>query len=393
MTSDRECDIVLFGATGFVGRLTAEYLAEHAPAGCRLAVAGRTRTKLADLAAELHQAHDREVGIVVADVDDPASITALAGSTRVLVTTVGPYFQYGLPVVEACANAGTDYLDLTGEPDFVDTAFVRYQDAAVASGARIVHAAGFDSVPHDAGAFFTVNQLPDGVPVHVDGYVRAHATFSGGTFHSAINAFSRARSAAAVAKQRREKERGTRGSERSAKAVAGKPHRDPVSGRWAAPLPTIDPTVVVRSARTREEYGPRFSYSHYASLGSLPLLVGAGAGVATVFGLAQVPPARRLLLNRIKPGDGPSAERREKSWFTVTFVGEGGGKRVVTRVRGGDPGYGETAKMLGEAALSLRYDDLPATSGQLTPMAAMGQSLVDRLQNAGMVFEVLEQSG
>ena len=228
--------------------------------------------------------------------------------------------------------------------------------------------------------------------MHVDGYVRAHATFSGGTFHSAINGFARARSAAGAAKARREKERAASDTGRRAHARAGKPHRDPVSGRWAAPLPTIDPAVVTRSARALERYGPDFTYSHYASLGSLPLMVGAGAGAATLFGLAQLPPTRKLLLNRVKPGDGPSAERRERSWFTVTFVGTGGGQRVVTRVKGGDPGYGETAVMLAESALSLRYDELPETRGQLTPMAAMGPALIERLQQAGITFEVLERS-
>jgi short subunit dehydrogenase-like uncharacterized protein len=154
-------------------------------------------------------------------------------------------------------------------------------------------------------------------------------------------------------------------------------------------LPTIDPQVVARSARAVDRYGPDFTYSHYAQVKHLPTAIGAGAGLAGVFALAQIPPARRLMQSRLAPGDGPSAERRARSWFEVTFVGEGGGKRVVTRVSGGDPGYDETAKMLAESGLCLAFDDVPPTAGQVTTAAAMGDALLGRLQRAGIRFEVL----
>lgn len=387
----REYDIVLLGATGFAGRLTASYLARTAPDTCRWALAGRNSSKLAALRDELSaEVGERgELGVVEADITDAASVRRLAESTRVLVTTVGPYVLYGDAVAAACAEAGTDYLDLTGEPEFVDRCYVRHDGTATQTGARLVHAAGFDSVPHDLGAYFTVQQLPEGVPVRMSGYVRAHAAFSGGTFYSALTGLSRPGPNRAAARDRRAAE--PRSGERTARAVPGRPHRDPVDGRWALPLPTIDPQIVARSARAVPRYGPDFQYSHFASVGSPLLAAGAVVGVGAVAALAQIPPARRALLDRVKPGEGPTPERRARSWFTVTFVGEtaDGAERVITRVSGGDPGYDETAKMLGESALCLAYDELPQTAGQVTTVTAMGDQLLARLRAAGIRFELL----
>jgi hypothetical protein len=192
---ERPYDIVVFGATGFAGRLTAEYLADAAEPPCRWAIAGRSEQKLAAVRADLaaHNPALAELPLVLADVDDPASLRAMAESARVVITTVGPYALYGDALVAACAVSGTDYLDLTGEPEFVARTYLRQHETAVTSGARIVHAAGFDSIPHDLGAYFTVLRLPADVPVSVDGYVRVSGTVSGGTFASLLTAMSRPR--------------------------------------------------------------------------------------------------------------------------------------------------------------------------------------------------------
>jgi len=171
--------------------------------------------------------------------------------------------------------------------------------------------------------------------------------------------------------------------------VAGKPHRDRELGLWLLPLPTIDPYVVARSGAALASYGPDFRYSHYAGLKTLRYTVGGVAAVSGVLVAAQVKPLRELLKSRVKQGQGPSEERRAKSWFTVDFVGESAGRTVHTRVSGGDPGYGETAKMLAESAMCLALDDNPPTAGQVTPAYAMGEHLLARLQRAGMRFEVL----
>ncbi len=387
--SDRELDVVLFGATGFTGRLTAEYLAHHAPEGLRWGLAGRNPAKLEGLRDQLATVDGAlgDLPLLSADVTDEVSLKDVANRSRVVITTVGPYLHYGDPLVAACAEAGTDYVDLTGESEFVDKAYVAHHATAQQTGARIVHACGFDSVPHDLGAYFTVQRLADDVPITLRGAVRAGAMVSGGTFHTAMNGFSRVRQSRAAYAARRQVEPRPEG--RSSRAVAGKPHRDHVLGRWLVPLPTIDPMIVARSGAALAAYGPEFRYSHYAGTKTLRYAVGGASTVAALGLAAQLPPLRRALLSRIPQGEGPDPARRARSWFTVDFVGEGGGQTVRTRVSGGDPGYDETAKMLAESALCLAFDDNPPTAGQVTTAQAMGDALTARLVSAGLKFEVL----
>jgi short subunit dehydrogenase-like uncharacterized protein len=383
--TDRPYDIVLFGATSFAGALTAEYLAAHAPEGLRWAIAGRSAQKLERLRERLPGG--AEVGVLRADVSDPASVRALAEHARVVATTVGPYVTYGEELVAACADTGTDYLDLCGEPEFVDLMYVRHDARARETGARLVHAAGFDSIPHDLGVYFTVRQLPEDVPLTVEGFVTADAAFSGGTFASALNQFARQREMAAAARDRRRHEPRLVG--RRASAPLGGPRFAKEVGAWALPMPTIDPQIVRRSASTLDRYGPDFRYRQYAAVRHLPVAVGGVAAVGALVAAAQVPPARRWLSDRLRPGDGPSPEKRAKSWFSLRFVGEGGGRRVYTEVSGGDPGYDETAKMLAESALCLAFDDLPETEGQVTTAVAMGDALTGRLRAADIRFRVV----
>jgi short subunit dehydrogenase-like uncharacterized protein len=322
--------------------------------------------------------------VLIADVSDPAAMRKLAESTRVLITTVGPYIHYGEPVVAACAAAGTDYVDLTGEPEFVDLMWLRHHAQAQRTGARLVHSCGFDSIPYDLGALFTVGQLPADTPIKLEGFVRAGGTFSGGTYHSAVHVMARLRHGRSAAAQRRRLEPAPEG--RTVKGLTSLPHHDSTAGGWVVPAPTIDPITVLRSARALDRYGPDFSYGHYlvtkraASVGALM------AGVGTVAALAQLAPTRNLLLKLKDPGDGPTPEQRAKAWFKVRFKGVAAGQTIVTDVTGGDPGYGETSKMLAESALCLAHDDLPERAGQLTPAVAMGQALIDRLVAAGIGF-------
>jgi short subunit dehydrogenase-like uncharacterized protein len=381
---ERQYDIVLFGATGFTGALTAEYLAATAPSDTRWALAGRNRSKLEEVRTRI----GADVGLLEADVTDEATIRAVAEASKVVITTVGPYIVYGEPLVAACAAAGTDYVDLTGEPEFVDLMWLRYHEQARKSGARIVHSCGFDSIPYDLGVLYTVQQLPEDAAISVEGYIRTNAGFSGGTYQSAIHIMGRLRQGARVGRQRREREQ--RPGDRKVKGVPGHPHHDRDAGGWCIPFPTIDPQTVLRSARALDRYGPEFSYSHYLVIRRLPTLAALATGVGTAVALAQLPPTRRALLKLRGSGEGPSPEQREKSWFRIRFVGTGAGKRVVTEVSGGDPGYGETSKMLAQAALCLAGDELPQTAGQVTPAVAMGQRLIDRLQAAGIRFAVVD---
>jgi len=387
--ADRDFDIVLFGATGFTGGLTAQYLARHAPASTRWALAGRNEAKLARVRDDLAAVNPAlsELPLLVADVTDAAALADIAARTRVLITTVGPYLAHGEPLVQACADAGTDYVDLTGEAEFVDLMYSRHHDRAVQTGARIVHSCGFDSIPHDLGALYAVQQLGTDAPISLRGVVRASGQPSGGTFHTVIASIPRTAQAREAARRRREKEGKPAG--RRSRAVAGKPHRDAELGYWLVPLPTIDPAVVAHSGAALASYGPDFSYSHYAGIKTLRYLVGGVAGIGALGLAAQVGPLRRMMLEKMPQGDGPDEQRRARSWFTVDFIGESAGRRVHTRVSGGDPGYGETAKMLAESALCLAFDDNPPTAGQVTTAAAMGTNLTARLVAAGICFETV----
>jgi len=388
----RRYDLVLFGGTGFTGGLTADYLAANAPPEMRWALVGRNRSKLDAVASRLAAAApDAAVPeIIEADASDRDAMRDVAATTRVVVTTVGPYALYGKELVAACAAAGTDYADLTGEPEFVDRVWVEHHADAERSGARLVHCCGFDSIPHDLGAYFTVKQLPEGAPLTVNGYVKTNARFSGGTYHSAVNGFARARQTLGAAKERRQLEPRVEG--RKIHSAPPRVRRDERLGGWTVPLPTIDGAIVRRSAAALDRYGPDFTYGHHMVAKHLATVGGVAGGVGTAFALAQLPPTRKLLLKLKTPGEGPSEAERERSWFKVVFVGEGGGKRVVTEVRGGDPGYSETSKMLAESGLCLAFDDLPQRSGQLTTAVAMGDALLERLLKAGISFRVIESS-
>ncbi len=385
MPDSRELDVVLFGATGFTGGLTAEYLARNGPEGLRWALAGRNLDKLEKVRDSLGEG-GADVELIVADSGDPVALAGLATRTKVVLSTVGPYMGRGEPLVAACADAGTDYCDITGEGEFVDRMYVAHHATAVASGARLVHACGFDSIPYDLGAMFTVEHLPADVPIDLRGVVRAGGLVSGGTFETALTGMSRVRQIREAAQARKRVEPRPEG--RSSRAVAGKPHRDKVLGYWLLPLSTMDPAIVARSGAALPSYGPRFRYSHYAGTKTLPYAVGGAAVVAGLGLAAQLKLTRDLLMKWYPAGDGPDPERRKRSWFTVDFVGEAGGETVRTRVSGGDPGYTETAMMLAESGLCLVFDDNPPTAGQLTTAQAMGANLLPRLEAGGMKFEV-----
>ncbi|RFS81668.1 saccharopine dehydrogenase [Actinomadura spongiicola] len=388
MTGDRAYDIVLFGATGFTGGLTAEYLAGHADSRTRWALAGRNQAKLAAVRDRLTEIDPAcaDLPLLHADATDPDSTARIADAARVVISTVGPYARYGEPLVAACARSGTDYVDLTGEPAFVDRMYAKYHDEAVRSGARIVHACGFDAIPADLGAYFTVKRLPENVPLRVEGFVRVRADASGGTLHSLVGALADATRPQRAGRRRPEE----RPAGRTARVSRRLTPKTRIGDGRALPLPTLDPRVVIRSAAALERYGPDFTYGHYLAVRRLHRAAGLVAGAGALVALSALPPTRRLLLGLRRPGDGPSKERRARHWFSVTFTGEGGGERVVTEVAGGDPGYDETAKMIAESALCLVHDELPVTAGQVTTATAMGDALIDRLTHAGIAFRVLD---
>ncbi|MEY9886751.1 short subunit dehydrogenase-like uncharacterized protein [Catenulispora sp. MAP12-49] len=383
-------DLVLFGATGFTGSLVAEYLAANAPEAVRWALAGRSTARLMAVRERLAASRPEltTLPLIIADAGDPESLRILAEQTRVVISTVGPYLHHGEPLVAACAEAGCDYVDLTGEPEFVDAMYLKYHARAVETGARLVHCCGFDSIPTDLGLLYTMRELgPQTGPVRVSGFIRAKGTFSGGTLASATLAMSRAKAMARTAKARRAAEPKTPG--RRFGVLAGPPRHDKTARAWIAPLPVIDNQVALRSAAALPEYGPDFRYGHFAAVRRLPIALAGLAGVAGLAVASQIKPLREAVGKAVKPGEGPDERRRAASWFTLRFRAEAGGRTLITEVSGGDPGYGETAKMLAESALCLAFDELPATAGQLTTATAMGDALIARLTRAGITFRTL----
>lgn len=392
MDDERDFDVVVYGATGFTGELTARYLAKKGETS-RWAIAGRNREKLERVRTELASidAALEDLEILIARSDDQASLEAMTSRTKVVLSTVGPFIEYGEPLVAACVETGTDYCDITGEPEFVELTIAKYGDAAMRAGVRIVSCCGFDSIPHDLGAWLTARQLPSNEPMVIEGFVRSKGTFSGGTWQSAIQAMANFRSAA---KARKSRPRRPAPDGRKVGLVKPKVHREKKLGAWAVPLPTIDPDVVRRSAKLLPEFGPDFRYGHYARVKHLTTVVGAGLAVGGLFALSQFPPTRMLLQKVKTSGDGPDEAERSRSWFQVTFLGRAGGETAHVEVAGGDPGYDETSKMLAEAALAMALDGdaLPDRSGVLTTATGIGQPLLDRLRDAGLTFDVVAAS-
>jgi short subunit dehydrogenase-like uncharacterized protein len=406
MAEDRELDVVVHGASGFVGRLTAEYLAAHAPAQARIGLGGRSESRLAEVRAGLG-AGAADWPLIVADSADASALRALAERTNVVATTVGPYAAYGLPLVEACAAAGTHYADLTGEVLFMRETIDRFGALAEGTGARIVHNCGFDSIPSDLGVFLlaeAVREAGAGELEDTTMVVRSlRGGFSGGTLASMEGQLDAMRSDKAKAKiavdpYALSPDRAAEpdlGSERDLTSV----QRDAELG-WLAPflMASINTRVVRRSNALQDwAYGRRFRYREVMGFGdSLDAPVKAGAVFAGVAGLSaglSFGPTRSLL-NRVLPGpgEGPSESAREKGSFKIVHHAHTSSGAVFEAhvAAKGDPGYKATAVMLGEAALCLALDadTLPERAGVLTPSTALGHGLAERLRAAGHTYEV-----
>lgn len=397
----REHDVVLHGATGFVGRLTAKHLAVHG-GDARIALSGRSKDKLEALRASLGV----DWPVVVADAADASSMAALAASTTAVATTVGPYAKYGLPLVEACAEAGTSYADLTGEVLFAREVGERFHKLAVETGARIVHSTGFDSVPSDLGTWLLHEQVTaDGEGTMEDTVLVLTAMkggVSGGTVDSLRTMLDEVKADRELVQVMTDPY--SLSPDRAAEPQLGKerdvmtPTKDPLLDRWVAPF-VMAPynTRVVRrtNALLGHAYGPGFRYREVMGVGRSPfapvLAGGVTAGLgALVAGMSLRP--TRFLLDKVlpKPGEGPSEKLQRTGHFTVeVHTRTTTGARYVATVSGqGDPGYAATAVMFGQSALSLGTDELSSGGGVLTPAVAMGSALVDRLRTQGFTLQV-----
>lgn len=410
--TDREYDLILYGATGFVGKLTAEYLA-RAAGGARIALAGRSADRLQAVRDGLGETA-ADWGLVSADASQPSTLNAMAARARVVVTTVGPYAKYGLPLVEACAAAGTDYADLTGEPQFMRASIDLFHKQAIDTGARIVHACGFDSVPSDLTAYALYRQAAEddtGELTDTTYVLRGMSGgLSGGTISSMTELMRDASSDADV--RRLLADPYSLSTDRSAEPDLGAqpdlPRRrgrdiaPELGGLWMAGFVMAPSnTRVVRRSNALQDwaYGRRFRYSETMSVGSsivAPLTSAAlTGGITASFGLGSrffhlLP---RRLVERVLPkaGTGPSEKARERGYYKVeTYTTTTTGARYrTTMAQRGDPGYKATSVLLGESglALALDRDQLSDLHGVLTPAAAMGDALLARLPRAGVSLD------
>jgi short subunit dehydrogenase-like uncharacterized protein len=407
--SNREFDIIIWGATGFTGRLVAEYLlAQYGTSGdLKWAVAGRSANKLAALRQELGA---EALPTIVADSFDEQKLDDMTASTKVVITTVGPYAKYGSALVAACVKNGTHYCDLAGEAQWIRKMIDTHNEAAMETGARIVHCCGFDSVPMDIGVHFLqreAKQRHGAYCTSIAMLVKAmKGGASGGTVASMLNLVKEVRADRNVARVISD----PYGLNPSGEREGPDSHDqrsvifDEVAQTWTAPfvMAGINTKVIRRShALLGYPYGKDFRYREAMMMGAKRSnwlkanMVTAGLGV---FVTAASFNFSRGILERFivpKPGEGPNRQQRESGFFDLRQFGTlPDGTMMRTRITGDrDPGYGSTSKMLAESGVCLAMNDLPSEGGVLTPAAAMGDALLARLQqNAGLAFEVLEDS-
>ncbi|ELZ35970.1 saccharopine dehydrogenase family protein [Halorubrum distributum] len=415
--ADPTHDVVVWGATGVAGRFTAEYLTErYDPAELSLAVGGRNRGKLDDLVADLTRRSDawNDVPVVVGDATDTESLRDIARNTRVMCTTVGPYTRLGTPLVEACVEAGTDYCDLTGEVNWVRETVDRFHEAAVESGARIVHSCGFDSVPADLGTLLVQSFAREsyGAPcetvrIYLDG---GSGSVSGGTLASFGELFEAAATDPLAREALRNPYSLAPRDERSGVDPGEQrwPQRDALRGGWTAPSPMapVNERVVRRSnALLGYPWGREFRCTEVVPTGTglrgaaTAGLVAGGLGAFTA--AMSVGPLRSALRRHVfpDPGEGPTREEAEAGSFLIRLLGRGTGADGPFTVEAEfgtdrDPGYGATARMLGESAACLAHNevDSPFEGGVLTPASGIGLPLAERLREVGFTASVGEAS-
>ncbi len=408
MTESREFDVVLWGATGFTGRLVAEYLAATYPdtGELRWAIAGRNRKKLQELHAELSLGDD--VGLITGDSHDSASLEAMAAKTSVVITTVGPYALYGSELVAACVESGTHYCDLAGEAQWIRRLIDAHHERALETGARIVHCCGFDCVPMDLGVWFLQREAHSRRGAHCESIrmlVKAlKGGWSGGTMASAVNLMREAREdrevMLALVNPYALNPAGEREGPDSREQSDVRYDHDASS--WTAPfiMALINKRIVHRSnALLGYPWGRDFRYDEAVMTGDgtggrlKALSVSAGLG-ALMFGASRS--FTRKLLQRFalpEPGEGPSREQREAGFYVLQQTGKlPDGSAVRGRVSGDrDPGYGSTSKIIAECGVCLAKDDLDTPGGVHTPASAMAASLLPRLmQKAGLTFEIVD---
>lgn len=401
-------DVVVFGATSFVGQLITHYLVEEYGVGGSVnwAIAGRSEAKLSALRTTLGE-QAANLPTLVADAQSAENLKNLCAQTRVILSTVGPYALYGERLVKACAETGTDYCDLTGEVHWVKRMIERYETVAQQTGARIVHCCGYDSIPSDLGVYFLQQQANQRFGQYCSGVTMrvkaAKGGASGGTIASMLNVAKELATDAALRKEL------DNPYSICPPVDYARPRQKPVmsavydneANAWMAPfvMASVNERVVQRS-NTLLRYHKNFTYNEAMLTGKGPLGYAASVAVLAAIGggilAAGISPLRKLITRFLpKPGEGPSPEAQRTGYFVHDVYGQTeAGQTLHIRVSGDrDPGYGSTAKMISQAGLCIAQDIAKANKpgGFYTPASLFGERLIDRLQRfAGLTFEVVQ---
>ena len=388
--SEREFDLVVFGASGYTGKLVAEYIQNEygGDQSLKWALAGRNKDKLAGIKEDLNLESD--LTILEVDSNDQESLDAMTSAAKCILTTVGPYQLYGSNLVESCAKNGTDYVDLTGEPGWMYEMINEHKEAAKKSGARIVFSCGFDSIPFDLGVYFVQQAVQDkfGKPAqHVRGRVKAmNGEFSGGTIASLGATMATLKEKPELIKVLANPFSLTEGFEGPTQLDDSKVLLDEKLNMWVAPfvMAPINTKNIHRSnALLGHEYGEDFCYDEMmiAGEGEEGKQIADAMTSANPMGGEDVP----------QPGEGPSQESREQGNYDVQFFADVDEGCIEARVTGDmDPGYGSTSKMITESAMCLIHDCNDLSGGIYTPAPAMGNKLIKRLiEKAGLTFDII----
>ena len=372
---NKKYDIIVFGASGFTGQLICDYLSSHKNTkNMNWAIAGRNQKKL-DIIKSKNDLM-KNIDVLKVDSFDHDSVDNMCSQSKLILTTVGPYSIYGEYLIESCIKHSTHYIDLTGEPDFVNKIKSKYSDDAQKSGSIIINCCGLESIIPDIGTYQTVRKMKS-EEKDVTYFMKTKGEISGGTWASFINSISSGRGMAV-----------NKGISTKRKKIK-KIFYNKELRSWAIIFPVIDKQIVYRTSRKFKEYGQNFSFNEYMLLKSLFQIIILIIGVFFVGMLSRFKFIKNWLLSLKPSGSGPSEEKRNKHWFEAIFIGRGNNESVKYKISGGDPGYGETSKFISEMALCiiLQSNELINDKGIMTPVECTGNLLIKRLENAGIKFE------
>ena len=370
----KKYDIIVFGATGFTGSLICEYLSSHKEnSRIKWAIAGRNKNKLNKLSKKY------SIDNILADSFNQESLNSMCSQSRLIISTVGPYDIYGEKLIVACINKKSHYLDLTGEPSFVKRIYDKYSDAAESNSIILMHCCGFESIPPDLGTYLSVKDFNSN-NIDATYYLKTKGKISGGTWASFLNSITSKQPIIGTNKTKKARK----------KLFYSKRFK-----KWALMFPVIDKYIVIKSSKSDiKRYGKNFSFSEYILLPSLISAVLLISGIALISIISRIKSLRKFLLNRIPSGNGPNEQERSSHWFKVTVVAKSRNKESVVRISGGDPGYGETSKFISEMALCILLENksLIKDKGILTPIECSGSLMMNRLENAGIKFDISKSS-